>query len=135
MKRSLCTVLLLAFVLSTFIASAVLAQAPKSQPMEMYHVVLVKHGPNWKSQGEEGGMETRMKVIENVRRGAQTGIVASAGLVNDETDIEFIFILRIETKTEALNMLHKAETFKSGFYDADIYSWFAPSELEAKPTK
>jgi len=79
-------------------------EAPKSAPMQMYHVLLVKKGPEWKSQ-----------------------------LVNDETDVEFILILNVETKYEALQVLESAPNYKNGMYTADIYSMFAPKGLVIRP--
>jgi hypothetical protein len=123
---------------SLFLVVAVLAmalpvlaqeEAPPKQKMKMYHVVIAKKGPNWKSQNTDEGMDIRMRIIENVRKGAMDGTIVSAGLVNDETDAEFIIIFDIETKTEIYNIMQQAETIKSGQYVVDAYSWFAPEGL------
>ncbi len=133
MKRSILLLMLIA-ILSSY--GAALAQspvdevAPKKQTMQMYHVVLVEKGPNWKSQNSEKGMDIRMEVIEGIRKGAQSGLVISAGLVNDETSAEFILILDVETKTEAYNLMQKAKNVKNGFFSVVIYSYFAPKGLE-----
>jgi hypothetical protein len=132
MKRTI--ILMLTLFVFTTVGSA-LAQnavdkvAPKKQVMQMYHIAMVKKGPNWKSQNSEEGMDIRMEVIEGIRKAAQSGLVASAGLVNDETDVEFILILDVETKTEAYNILQKAKNVANGFFSVDIYSWFAPKGL------
>jgi hypothetical protein len=127
-------------IVSLFLVVAVLAMAlpalaqeeskeiPK-QKMKMFHVVMAKKGPNWKSQSSEDGMDIRMRLIENIRKAAAEGLVVSAGLVNDETDVEFIFIFDIETKTEVYNLMQKAELVKAGYYSVDAYSWFAPEGL------
>ncbi len=57
------------------------------------------------------------------------GLVVSAGLVNDETPMEFIIILDVETKTEAYNILMKSKNVKNGQYTPVIYSYFAPQGL------
>jgi len=128
-------------IVSLFLVVAVLAMAlpviaqegatevPK-QKMKMYHVVLAKQGPNWKSQNTEEGMDIRMQIIEGVRKGAEEGWVASAGLVNDETNVEFILILDMETKTEVYNLMQKAENVKNGNYSVEAYSWFAPEGIQ-----
>ena len=132
MKRTI--ILMLTLFVFTTVGSA-LAQnpvdevAPKKQTMQMYHIALVKKGPNWKSQNSEEGMDIRMEVIEGIRKSAQSGLIVSAGLVNDETDVEFILILDVETKTEAYNLLQKAKNVANGFFSVDIYSWFAPKGL------
>jgi hypothetical protein len=103
--------------------------APKKQVMKMYQVVLVQKGPNWKSQNTEEGMDIRMSIIEGIRSAAQEGWIISAGLVNDETPVEFILIFDIETKTEAYNLLHNAKNVKNGYYTPMIYSMFAPEGI------
>lgn len=108
-------------------------EAPKSAPMQMYHVLLVKKGPEWKSQNSQEGMDNRMALIQSVREGAEEGLIVTAGLVNDETDVEFILILNVETKYEALQVLESAPNYKNGMYTADIYSMFAPKGLVIRP--
>ena len=56
-------------------------------------------------------------------------MIVSAGLVNDETDVEFIIILDVETKTEAYNILMQAKNVKNGQFTPVIYSYFAPKGL------
>ena len=132
MKRSIMLLMLIA-ILSSY--GAALAQspvdevAPKKQVMQMYHIVMVQRGPNWKSQNTQEGMDVRMQVIEGIRKAAQSGLVVSAGLVNDETQVEFILILDVETKTEAYNIIQKSKRVKDGFFSAMIYSYFAPKGL------
>ncbi|MCP4293536.1 MAG: hypothetical protein GY780_17050 [bacterium] len=48
-------------------------------------------------------MDARIKIVENIKAAAQTGLVVTAGLVNDETDAEFIIIFNIKTNTTPLN--------------------------------
>jgi len=105
------------------------AADPPKQEMHMYHIVLVKEGPNWKSQSSQEGMDVRMKVIDGIRKHAKAGLIVSAGLVNDETDVEFIIILDVETKTEAYNLIMQVKTVKSGFFTPMIYSYFGPKGL------
>jgi hypothetical protein len=132
MKR-LIMLLMVLTILSSY--GAALAQnpvdevAPKKQAMKMYQVVLDQKGPNWKSQNTEEGMDVRMAIIENIRTAAQQGWVISAGLANDETPVEFILILDVETKTEAYNLLHDAKNVKNGYYSPLIYSMFAPEGI------
>ena len=132
MKRSIMLVMILAILASY---GAALAQnpvdevAPKKQVMQMYHIVMAQKGPNWKSQNTEEGMDVRMQVIEGIRKGAQAGLIVSAGLVNDETNVEFILILDVETKTEAYNIIMNAKRVKDGYYTPMIYSYFAPKGL------
>ncbi len=103
--------------------------APKSVPMQMYHVAMVKKGPNWKSQNTQEGMDIRMQIIKAVKKSAKSGLIVSAGLVNDETDVEFIIIFNIKNKYEALDLLDHSPNIKNGAYKADLYSWFAPKGL------
>ena len=124
MKRSLLMTLMLT-VLVMFALPVQGDEMPK-QEMHMYHIVMAEKGPNWKSQGSEEGMDVRMKVIDAVRAAAKGGMLVSAGLVNDETDVEFIFILDVETKTEAYKLVHAAPNVKNGFFSPKIYSYFAP---------
>lgn len=128
MKRfTILTITILFLAVSAMPAAA--QDAPKTGPMKMYHVALVKHGPNWKSQHEEGGMDTRMEVLKNIKKAAKKGLIVSAGLVNDETNVEFIIIFNIKDKHEALELLDMAPNVKNGVYKVDIYSWFAPVGL------
>ncbi|MCK9996588.1 MAG: hypothetical protein KAH56_09980 [Candidatus Krumholzibacteria bacterium] len=132
MKRTIILLLTL-FVFTTvgvaFAENPVDKVAPKKQDMQMYHIAMVKNGPNWKSQNSEEGMDIRMEVIEGIKEAAKSGLILSAGLVNDETDVEFILILDVETKTEAYNILQKAKNVANGFFSVDIYSYFAPKGL------
>jgi len=132
MKRTIVLMLVL-FVLAT--VGSALAQNPvdevasKKQTMQMYHIAMAQKGPNWKSQNTQEGMDVRMQIIENIGKAAQSGLIISAGLVNDETPVEFIMILDVETKTEAYNILQKAKNVANGFFSVTIYSYFAPKGL------
>lgn len=128
MKRFTILTITILFLIVTAMPAAA-QDMPKTGPMKMYHMALVKHGPNWKSQGEEGGMDIRMEVLKNIKKAARKGLVVSAGLVNDETNVEFIIILNIKDKYEALELLDRAPNIKNGTYKVDIYSWFAPVGL------
>jgi len=133
-KAILCGIVALAVISS--LPALVAAQPPQSSyEMEMYHVVLMKKGPNWKPQHDPEGFDVRMKVIDGLRKGASEGVLATAGLVNDEPDVEFILILRVETKTEVLEMANRAPNIKSGFFVPEIYSWFAPKGLNVAPPR
>ena len=121
------TATILFLVVSIMPAAA--QEAPKSVPMKMYQVALIKHGPNWESQNTEAGMDIRMEVIENIKKGARKGLIVTAGLVNDETDAEFIIIFNLKNKYEALELLDNAPNYKNGMYKADIYSMFAPKNF------
>ncbi len=127
MKRTLLVTLLLTVV--TMFALPLQAEELPKQKLKMYHIVMAKKGPNWKSQGSEAGMDVRMQVIDGIRAAAKSGLLISAGLVNDETDVEFIFIFDIETKTEAYNLIMQANNVKNGFFTPEIYSYFAPEGL------
>jgi len=132
MKRSIMLLMILAILSSYGVALAqnpVDEVAPKKQTMQMYHIVMIQKGPNWKSQNTEEGMDVRMQVIEGIRKAAQSGLIISAGLVNDETPVEFILIMDVETKTEAYNIIMKAKRVKDGFFTPMIYSYFAPKGL------
>jgi len=130
MKRIVSLFLIVAVMALALPSFAQEEVAPKKQVMKMYHVILAKKGPNWKSQGSEEGMDVRMRIIENVRKGAAEGLIVSAGLVNDETDVEFILIFDIETKTEVYNLMQQAENIKNGYYSVEAYSWFAPEGIQ-----
>ena len=132
MKKIVILSALVLFVLTSTLA-AVAQEKPKSLPMQMYHVALVKKGPNWKSQNTQEGVDARMQVIENVRKAAKEGLVVTAGLVNDETDVEFIIILNVETKYEAISILESSPNYKNGMFAADLYSMFAPKGLVVHP--
>jgi len=127
MKRALLLTLIVT-VVALFALPAVAADQPK-QELQMYHIVLVKEGPNWKSQGSEQGMDVRVRVIDGIRKHAKSGLIVSAGLVNDETDVEFIVIMNVETKTEAYNLIMKAPNVKNGFFTPVIYSYYGPKGL------
>lgn len=124
MKRSMLITLMLTVIV--MFAIPVQAQEMPKQEMHMYHIVMAKKGPNWKSQGTDGGMDVRMQVIAGVKKAAKSGLLVSAGLVNDETDVEFIFIFDVETKTEAFKIIHAQPNVKNGFFTPEIYSYFAP---------
>ena len=127
MKRALLITLVMT-VVALFAVPLQAEDLPK-QDLQMYHIVMVKEGPNWKSQGSEAGMDVRMQVLNGIRKAAKEGLVISAGLVNDETNVEFIVILDVETKTEAFNILMSAPNVKNGFFTPEIYSYFAPKGL------
>ena len=135
MKRTLLITFLL--LVTSLLAAPVLAQdgaaaTPKEMPkqeMQMYQIVLAKRGPNWKGQGSEGGMDVRMQVIQSVKDAAREGLLVSAGLVSDETDVEFIFIFDIETKGEVFDLVMNANNVKNGFFKPEIYSYFGPKGM------
>jgi uncharacterized protein YciI len=136
MKRVL-VLSVLTLPLLAMLAPTAAAQDPtkSSYEFEMYHVVLAKHGPNWKPQHTEEGMDVRMQVVSAVRKASAEGLIVAAGLVNDETDVEFIIIMRVETKAEALELMNNSPNVKNGFFKPEIYSWFAPKGLTTAPPR
>jgi len=122
MRRILLSLLLVLAVAAWVLPAA--AQEPKAD-VQMYQVVLMQHGPNWKSQADQEGMDNRMVAIENIKKAAREGLVVAAGLVNDETNVEFILVLNVETKHEALALLDQAPNIKNGMFKPEVYSWFA----------
>jgi uncharacterized protein YciI len=134
MKKLTALALLMTFLISVpaLAQTGDLGDKPKSQPMKMYHIVLAEEGPNWESQNTEKGMDARYQALEGIKKAAASGILISAGLVNDETNVEFILILDVETKTEALSLLNQAPLVKSGFFKPVVYSYFAPEGLAFK---
>ncbi len=134
MKRYLFSLTTLVFLLSLALP-AVAQDQPKSVPMQMYHVVMVKRGPEWKSQNTQEGMDARMKALDSIRKGAKSGLIVTAGLVNDETDVEFIVIMNVKNKYEAIQILEGSPNYKNGMYASDIYSMFAPKGLIINPGK
>ncbi len=97
--------------------------------MQMYHLVVVKHGSNWVAPDTGEGKDIRKEIIIKLRQAAEEGLVVSAGLVDDETDVEFILILNVETKSQAIKLLNASENYKNGMFVAEIYSMFAPTGM------
>ncbi len=140
MKRfAILTATILFVLVSTLPAvaqtGAVAEKVEKSQTMTMYHMVIVKKGSNWKSQHTQEGADIRMDIINNIKKAAKEGLVITAGLVNDETDAEFIIIFNIKNKYEALELMNKSKNIKNGMFKAEIYSMFAPTGLAVNPAK
>lgn len=131
MKKLTTLILLVALMVgvSALAQTGDTAPKPKTQPMKMYHIVLAQEGPHWKSQNSQEGMDARFQALENIKKAANSGVIVSAGLVNDETKVEFILILDVETKAEAITIMDSAPLVKSGFFEPVIYSYFAPEGL------
>lgn len=127
MKHTLLPALIVT-VAVLFVLPAVGADLPE-QKLQTHHIVLVREGPNWKSQGLEQGMAVRTKVIDGIRKQADSGLVVSADLVDDETDAEFIVIMNDETKTEAYGPRMQAPNAKNGFFTPVIYFCCGPKGL------
>ena len=120
--------------MTALLSGSALAQKQMGK-MKMYQIVMAEQGPSWESQNSEKGMEVRLEVIAAIQAGAEAGVVISAGLVNDETDVEFIIILDVETKTEAHNIIYSSKHVKNGFFKPVIYSYFAPDGLTVSAKK
>jgi len=102
---------------------------------EMYHIAIVRQGPNWEPMGTEKAMEIQTQMLEGLQKLDEKGILITGGIVNDSSDVELIFIFRIETLTEAQAMVNAARSVKSGFYKVDLYPWFARAGLKADPPR
>ena len=135
MKRLICLATALVLLAGTILPAAASAQAmgKSKYQFEMYHVVIVKQGPNWKPYGTEESMAVQEQMVAGVQQAADEGILVSGGLVQDGTDVELIFIFRIENYADALDIINSSPSIRSGFYRAEIYPWFAPKGLEPDP--
>lgn len=127
MKR---TLLLFALILTVAAWALPAAAQEQKATMHMYQVALAKRGPAWKSQNTQEGMDLRIQLIEAVKAAAKQGLIVSAGLVNDESEVEFIIVFDVETKHEVMALLNKAPLVVDGMYTPEVYSWFA---TEIKP--
>jgi hypothetical protein len=98
--------------------------------MEMYHVFIVKQGPNWKPEGTAEATEVQRRLIASAKELLKQEIWIAGGPVSDVTEVEGIIIMRIEAMHEALEMVRQAPSVKSGFYKIDAYPWFAAKGLK-----
>jgi uncharacterized protein YciI len=123
MKKILLTLTLAAFAATQAMPAA--AQPQPKKEFQMYQVVMAKRGPNYVNMFSEEGQDIRDQVMETIRKGTREGVIVTAGLVNDETDVEFIIVLDIETKTEAMALVNLSPNVKNGVFTPEIYSWHA----------
>jgi len=130
-------VLSLALAAWAFPAAAQKPEAPEPyQPgnparpvMHMYQVVLASRGPHWVPPDNLEGRDIRAEVIEAISRANTDETVTAYGMIDDDTDVEFMMVLDLPTKAEAEAIIKNAKGFKDGIFKAEIHSWFA-TELD-----
>jgi hypothetical protein len=113
-----------------------IAQQPKSKyEFEMYHVLLVEKGPNWKPYGTDEAMEVQQRMITNLGKLDESGALVAGGLVNDNSPVELIFIFRTLKYNEVMALIQQSPNVQNGFYKVEFYPWFAFKGLKAGPPR
>jgi len=134
MQRLILAAVAIVLLAGTILPGPAAAQNPKSKyEFEMYHVAIISRGPNWKPYGTDEATSAQQTLMANVDKLGQAGTLVSAGIVNDETAVELIFIFRTLKYNEVLVMFQKAPNVVNGFYKADFFPWFAPKGLKLPP--
>ncbi len=102
---------------------------PAHPAMHMYQVVLASRGPHWVSPENLEGRDIRMEVIHAISRANTDELVTAYGMIDDDSDVEFMMVLDLPTKQAALDAPQDAQGFKDGVYKAEVHSWYA-TELD-----
>jgi hypothetical protein len=136
--RRLLTIALTFLVLIAFclpVAAQAQASGKSKYEVQMYHIVVFKKGPNWKPFGTPELDVMMGKFVENLRKAEETGLLVAAGLVNDNTDVEMMFILNIENLYEAMELARNSMMVKNGQYTPVVHSWLGPKGLKPDPPR
>ena len=134
MQRLILAAVAIVLLAGTILPGPAAAQNPKSKyEFEMYHVAIVKQGPNWKPYGTDEATAVQQTLMKGINELDEAGTLVSGGIVNDGTVVEMIFIFRTLTYNEVLVMFQKAPNVVNGFYKADFFPWFAPKGLNLPP--
>ena len=134
MQRLILAAVAIVLLAGTILPGTAAAQQPKTRyEFEMYHVALVKQGPNWKPYGTDEATAVQQALMAGVRKLDEARTLVSGGIVNDATVVEMIFIFRTLTYNEVLAMFQKAPNVVNGFYSVDFFPWFAPKGLNLPP--
>jgi hypothetical protein len=125
-----------ALLIGSILLGAAIAQHAKSKyEFEMYHVLLIQKGPNWKPFGSEESDQVQRTMIANLRKFDETGSFVAGGLVNDNSSVEMIFIFRTLKYNEIMDLIQRSPNVRNGFYQVDFYPWFAWKGLQAAPPR
>jgi len=134
MQRLILAAVAIVLLTGTILPGPAAAQNPKSKyEFEMYHVAIISRGANWQPYGTEEATAAQQTLMANIEKFGKAGTLVSAGIVNDDTAVELIFIFRTLTYNEVLVMFQKAPNVANGFYKADFFPWFAPKGLNLPP--
>ena len=134
MQRLILAAVAIVLLAGTILPGPAAAQNPKSKyEFEMYHVAIISRGANWQPYGTEEATAAQQTLMANIEKLGKAGTLVSAGIVNDDTAVELIFIFRTLTYNEVLVMFQKAPNVANGFYKADFFPWFAPKGLNLPP--
>ena len=134
MQRLILAAVAVVLLAGTILPGAAAAQNPQTKyEFEMYHVAIVKQGPNWKPYGTDEATAVQQSLMAGIRKLDEAGTLVSGGIVNDATVVEMIFIFRTLTYNEVLVMFQKAPNLVNGFYNVDFFPWFAPKGLNLPP--
>ena len=98
---------------------------PAHTAMHEYQIVLATRGPHWVKPGSLEGRDLRMETINAISRAGDDGLVAAWGMIDDDTPFEFMVVLDLQTKEDALNAIDQAPGFRDGVFKADVHSWYA----------
>lgn len=131
MKRLVAPLLVLALLVSVALPGTALAQSKYESGL--YWIVLVEHGPNWKSQSSEEGAKKKMQAINGLKEAIGEGHIITAGLVVDDLDAEFVMIVNEEAEMVVREALKNSPLVKEGFYKLRALTWHAPKGLKLIP--
>ena len=129
MKRLAAT--LLALVLVAILVAPAASQTKYESGV--YWVILVEHGPNWKSQATDEGAKKKMAAIQGLRESILEGEIIIGGLVIDDVAADFVLIVRADDENKLRQQIANAPNVKSGFYKARTLAWHAPKGLKLEP--
>ena len=129
MKRLAAT--LLALVLVAILVAPAAAQTKYESGV--YWIILVEHGPNWKSQATDEGAKRKMAAIQGLRESIIDGEIIIAGLVIDDMAADFVIIVKADDENKLRAQIANSANVKNGHYKARTLAWHAPKGLKLEP--
>jgi uncharacterized protein YciI len=114
----------LSFVVIT--SSLVFAQDFESQyEMKTYYMVFLKKGPNRDKHDSLTVAKIQKEHLANIERLAQEGYINIAGPFMDDQDLRGIFIMNVESKEKAEELVNTDPAVKAGRLIYEIRPWYS----------
>ena len=98
--------------------------APDPEEMETVYLGLLRRGDAWTPEVTQEVMDLQEAHLANIRRLAETGKLIAAGPLTDDDDIRGVYIFRVDSMEEALELTQTDPAVQAGRLAIDLHPWW-----------
>ena len=121
-------IIMVFFIPSLTAVNSFLAQNESNEPeyeMTTYYMAFLKKGPNWSPEETEDTKRVQVAHLANIQKLVDEGKIILAGPFLDEWEVRGIFVYKVESMEEAIELTEQDPAMISGRLSFELHPWYS----------